>query len=161
MLLYTKLSTFYYFWIVFPAWIQCFWLKKEGFWLNTFFWFYTRNKYTFIKRNLNTSCINNNQWLVCISCVTMGRKWRGGVLPGFLKSNWKIPWFLKKYSDFVDLWNEFVIVNVVLGVSRRKKLRNASLTSICFACCRLNFYRSAVIPSILYCSKKFPVPHLK
>ena len=70
-------------------------------------------------------------------------------------------WFLKKCSDFVDLSNEFVIVNAVSGVSRRKKLQNAFLTGICIACCRLNFCWSAVIPSILYCSEKFPVAHLK
>ena len=43
----------------------------EAFWLNTFILIYTRNKCIFIKKKLNTSCIKNNQWLVCISCVKM------------------------------------------------------------------------------------------
>ena len=67
----------------------------------------------------------------------------------------------EKNSSFIHLWTDFLIVNAVLRVSRRKKLRNASLTGICFVCCRLNFYRIAVIPRILYCSETFPVAHLK
>ena len=151
MLLYTKLPILHYFWIIFPAWIQCFWLKLEGFLLNTFIWFYTRNKCIFIKRNLNASCTHNNQRLACISCVTMEHKQRGSVPPVFLITKLKkIPWILKKYSGFVNLLNEFIIVNAFLGVSREKN-SEMLLCLACFACCRLNFYRIAVIPSILYC----------
>ena len=63
----------------------------------------------------------------------------------------------EKVLRFIHLWNEFLIVNAVLLVPRRKKLRNASLTSICFLCCRLNFYRSAVNSKHPLLLRKSPV----
>lgn len=34
---------------IFPTWIQCWWLEKEGSWLNPFCWFYTGIKWTWKK----------------------------------------------------------------------------------------------------------------
>ena len=44
MKVYFYATVKHFFWIIFSAWIQCFWLEIEGSWLNPFFWFCTEIK---------------------------------------------------------------------------------------------------------------------
>ena len=69
-------------------------------------------------------------------------------------------WIWKKYPDCVRLWVKFLILNAVLGVTRRKNLRNFSLWCLTFTCCSENVYRSAIIPRSLPCPKKLSVVSL-
>ena len=76
----------------------------------------------------------NNKQFLCKNATQIAEK---GSTYLFKNKTEKNALSFEKYSDFVDLWNEFLIVYTVLRVSRRNKLRNASPTSICFACCRI------------------------
>ena len=58
-------------------------------------------------------------------------------------------------------WVKFLILNVVLRVSRRKKVIFFSLRSFSFMCCRWNVYRRALIPRKLLYLEKFLVTCLE
>ena len=84
---------------------------------------------------------------------------RGGGLPRpFSKIRKKCPSFRKKCRNCVHLRLNVLIWNVVLRVSRRKKIHIFSLRA--FVSCVVDVYRRGLIPRKLPCPEKFLVTRL-
>ena len=80
-------------------------------------------------------------------------------LPFF--KNWKkVPSFWEKLPWLCPSWAKFLILNVILRVSSRKKKHIFSLRGFSFMCCRWNIYWRALIPRKLPCPEKFLVTRL-
>ena len=76
----------------------------------------------------------------------------------FLRIEKKCPDFRKKGPDCVHLYVKFTIQNVVLRVSKRKKLQIFSLRDLFFWNFLRNVYQSALISRNLPCPKNFWLP---
>ena len=75
----------------------------------------------------------------------------------YFENRKKVPRFCKKCPDRDHLWVKFSIQNVILRISRIKKLKFFPAFFFCFW---QNVYKSASIPRDLPCPKKFLVAGL-